>query len=171
MIPTISNECSQFLRESEGRYLIKNLPCKYEGFARVKVRVSKGKTKFTESFNSAFENKKYHLHQRSIFAYTDYSILTEMSAPNKEPFYVFPIDGYEVLFNPVVQSIRTDYKEFEQLHIDGRLVEDQLKMSYKAGTLREAIDSHCEVIIYGISHYYALRASLVEDYATFFNDG
>jgi hypothetical protein len=170
MIPTIANECGQFLQESNGQYLIKNLPTKYQGFAKVKVRLSKGTTNFTENFNRAFKNRKYHLHQSSIFAYTSAKILEGVSTINAEPFYIFPIDGYKVLFNPAVKNIGDDYGDYDQLHIDGQLVTDQLKLSYQAGTLREANESNCEVIIYGISYYYALRVSLIEDYQLFFNN-
>lgn len=171
MIPTISKECGQFLRESNGQYLIKALPTIYQGFAKVKVRISKRTSNFAENFNRAFENKKYHLHQRSIFVYTSAGTLTEMDTTSDvEPFYIFPTDGYKVLFNPTVKNIGDDYSDYDQLHIDGQLVSDQLKLSYQAGTLQEATKSNCEVIIYGISYYYALRASLIEDYKLFFNN-
>ena len=87
-----------------------------------------------------------------------------------EPFYVFPIDGYKILFNPVVQNSQTDYKQYDTLDIDDQLVTDQLRLSYRTGTLHEATALNCEVIVYGISHYYALRASLIEDYKLFFNN-
>lgn len=171
MIPTISKECAQFLQESNGQCLIKKLPVKYQGFARVKVRLSKGKTEFTENFNRAFQTKTHELHQRSIFAYTDMEVVLEsIDSPKMEPFYIFPVDGYKVLFNPAVQNSQTDYGDYDQLHIDGQLVTDQLKLSYKAGTLKEATESNCEVIIYGIPYYYAFRASLIEDYNLFFNN-
>lgn len=167
MIPTISKECQQFLTESDGHYLVKYLPSVYEGFSKVKVRLGKNKTEFTENFNRAFEDTRPLLHQRAIFAYTDMAALG-VCEPSLEPFYVFPVDGYKVLFNPAVKA-QSDYMEYDQLHIDGDIVSDQLKMSYQSGQLLEAIGARCEIIIYGISHYYALRSSLIEDYSLFFN--
>lgn len=171
MIPTISRECSQFLKESNGQCLIKKLPKEYQGFARVKVRISKGRTGLIENFNRAFKEETHELHQRSIFAYTNMQMVEEsIDSPKLEPFYVFPIDGYKIMFNPAVQNLHTDYEDYDQLHIDGELVADQLKLSYYTGTLLEATKSNCEVIIYGIPYYYALRASLIDNYNTFFNN-
>lgn len=168
MIPTISNECSQFLKESNGQYLVKNLPKKYQGFAKVKVRLRKQKTGFGENLNKAFEDEKSHLHQRSVFAYTDTSMLSD--TPDTEPFYIFPIDGYSVMFNPVIKDAEKDYNQYNELKIDNEIISDQLKISYQTGSISEAINSSCEIIIYGIPYYYALRVSLVEDYNLFFNN-
>ena len=171
MIPTISRECSQFLQESGGRCLVKSLPTKYQGFAKVKVRLKRYKTEFSENFNRAFENNTHELHHRSIFTYTNIAALSESTLlHNVEPFYVFPINGYRVLFNPTVKNSQKDYKNYDQLHISGQLVSDQLQLSYKEGSLREATEANCEVILYGIPYYYAFRASLIEDYKLFFNE-
>jgi hypothetical protein len=167
MIPTISNECSQFLTESNGNYLVKQLPSAYQGFSKVKVRLGKNKKGFVENFNRAFEDRRPSLHQRAIFAHANINLLQE-TQERTEPFYIFPIDGYSIMFNPAVTDSSTDYTEYEKLHIDGDIVSDQLKMSYQSGSLSEALRSNCEIIIYGIPYYYALRSSLIEDYALFF---
>jgi hypothetical protein len=168
MIPTIANECSQFISESDGKYLVKNLPVSYQGFSKVKVRFKKQTTDFIENFNEAFKNKSHDLHQRAIFAYTDISLLTENR--QQEPFYIFPINGYKVLFNPLVQNSENDFQSYEDLSIDGDIITDQLKISYEAGSLCEAMDSNCEVVLYGIKYYYAIRSSLISDYKLFFSE-
>ena len=38
MLPTLAYECSEFLLESGGKPLLKNLPKRSDGFVRVKVR-------------------------------------------------------------------------------------------------------------------------------------
>lgn len=166
MIPTIASECSQFISESDGKCLVKNLPHAYQGFSKVKVRLKRQKTDFIENFNEAFKTKSHDLHQRAIFAYTNVEILSEESG--YEPFYIFPINGYRIIFNPLVQNSQNDYKAYEKLSIDGDMVADQLKLSYEAGSLTEALSAKCEIVIYGVPYYYAIRSSLIEDYKLFF---
>lgn len=164
MLPTIVNECSQFLTESDGNYIIKNLPRTHQGFAKIKVRLGKRKTKFTESFNRAFETTKHDLHHRAIFAYTNDSLLQEDS--NLEPFFIFPINGYEFIYNPMVCNSSEDYSK---INMSSDLITDLLKLSYQTGTLSEALQFKCEIVFYGIPYYYAIRQSLIEDYHNFIN--
>lgn len=165
MIPTIANECSQFITESTGRYVVKNLPKKYQGFSKVKVRVGKTKDKISENFNIAFKDRSYKIHERAIFAYTNINLLTNEN--DKEPFYIFPIDGYKILYNPEVKNLQTAY---ESIEIDNDLMTDVLSMSYDSGELSEVISHQCEIIFYSIPYYYAIRSSLVDDYHAFFTN-
>jgi hypothetical protein len=166
MLPTISTECSQFLDDANGKYLVRSLPKKYEGFVKVKVRLKKQKTDFIESFNKAFKNKRSDLHQRAIFTYGD--INTLKIEENEEPFFIFPINGYKLIFNPVVNHVQEDYSAYDKLSIEPDIISEQLKMSYRSGTLVEALNAKCEIVVYNIPYYYAVRASLVQNYLNFF---
>lgn len=166
MIPTLREECFEFLNESNGNYLVKNLPKKYQGFARVKVRLGRTKNQFEENFNQAFESRKKRLHQSGIFAYPDITWLEPQS--EAEPFYIFPINGYQLIFNPVVKNSKNDYDFVDDMHISQQIITDQLQISYQSGTLLEAMEHKCEIIIYGIPYYYAIRATLIDDYKQFF---
>lgn len=168
MIPTIAKECSRFITESNGRYLVKNLPRNYLGFSKVKVRFKKQTTDFIESFNEAFKSKSHDLHQRAIFTYSDIEALD--NDPDAEPFFVFPTDNYKIIFNPLVENSQNDYESYEKLSIQSDMVTDQLKLSYNSGSLMEAMEARCEIVIYGIPYYYAIRSSLIEDYKLFFGD-
>lgn len=162
MIPTITEECFQFLKESNGKYLIKNLPRDYMGFTKVKVRIRKQKNDFINGVNKAFESKRHEFYGSSIFAYSSEKLLTEESG--KEPFYVFPIDGYKFVYNPQVSNID---KELNVPDLKG-MVSDIVNVSYKTDKLNEALSEDCEILVYNVPYYYAVRKSLVQDYRSFF---
>lgn len=163
MIPTIANECSEFLDASNGHYIVKNLPNHHQGFTKVKVRLGKSRTDFSKSFNKAFEETRHGLHESAIFGYTDIDLLTE--SPATELFYIFPINGFKFIYNPEVENSDVDYTN---IGVSGDLITDLLQLSYQTGSLREAVKSKCEIIFYGIPYYYALRESIVTDYVEFF---
>lgn len=162
MLPTIEKECSEFLDASHGHYIVKNLPMRHQGFAKVKVRLGKSKTDFSDNFNKAFEGKRHGLHESAIFGYTDPQLL--QPATDVESFYIFPVNGFKFLYNPVVGDSNGDYTS---MGLSGDLITDLLQMSYRTGTLSEAMKSKCEIIFYGVPYYYALRTTIVEDYDTF----
>ena len=164
MIPTIENECSEFLAASEGHYIIKNLPIRHQGFAKVKVRLGKSRTDFSKSFNKAFEDTRHGLHESAIFGYTDVSLISETSS--LESFYIFPINGFKFIYNPEVEDSSEDYTN---IGMSGDFITDLLQLSYRTGSLDEAMKSKCEIIFYGIPYYYALRKSIVSDYMEFFS--
>jgi hypothetical protein len=163
ILPTIKKECSDFLNESNGEYIVKNLPKNYDGFAKVKVRLGKKSTKFSKNFNTAFRDKMSKLYQRAIFTYTDISKLESIII--EEPFFIFPINGYKYIFNPEIEDSKKDYNE---LNINDILIAELLELSYQNNNLNEAFNYKCEIIFYNISYYYAIRASIVEDYKLFF---
>lgn len=170
MLPTLTRECSDFLIESEGRPLLKNLPTYRDGFSKVKVRHQKVTNPFIESFNGAFSKEHTKLFQRSVFVQGEASF-TPIESTTSEPFYIFPIDGYRYMYNPMATT--KDYHDtFNKLLADiGDLTpdvfKDLLKYDYVFDKLAEGISGGSEIIIYGISHYFALRKSLVDDYEDF----
>ena len=158
MIPTIAKECSEFLETCNNNLIVKNLPSKYQGFAKVKVRFGKSKNEFSKTFDEAFKENKYELHKSAIFAYTDINILP--TETDLEPFYIFPINGYKFIYNP---TVRNSLNEFSSLNINEDLITDLLKVSYKNDSLTEAFKNKCEIILYNIPYYYAIRTSILDD--------
>lgn len=162
MIPTINEECGEFLKQSNGNYLIKNLPRNYMGFTRVKVRLSRKRTQFIEDFNRAFDDKRKEFYGSSIFAYSRKELLVEEEG--KEPFYIFPIDGFKHIYNPLVSNVED---ELNCPELKG-MVTELLDISYVTEPLHKALSNSCEIIFYNIPYYYAVRKSLVGNYHKFF---
>ncbi len=170
MLPTIVNECGLFLLESKGKPLIKSLPRHSDGFRKVKVRKKKIKEEFEESFNKSFFTEFDEIRNRAVFCNGSQPVNQEL-----EQFYVFPIDGYRFMYSPEVTNSTELYKDtFDKLiRTAGRnngmdIFTDMLQLSYTYDDLPKAIDLGCEIIIYDISHYYAIRASLIDDYSNWF---
>lgn len=168
MIPTITDNCSVFLQQSQGIPLVKNLPTQSDGFRRVKVRKQKIKNDLDGIYNSAFDYHTY-LKQRCVISYT----LESLPEPteNNEPFYIFPINGYRFLFSKNVDDSNKMYYEMLKsleseigLNRSQALMEDVLKFSYEDTDLYEALSNKCEIIVFGIPYFYAVKTSIVEDY-------
>lgn len=171
-IQLVREHCSQYLKEAAGFPLLKALPASYADFQRVKVRMQKHKDALNEVFDKAFGEEFYNLRQRAVFAKTT---LTE-SKDGFETFYIFPTDGYKILYSTSVTNSNSDYRQVvdtivEQLEDHQQateLLSDVLKMSYRTDNLCEGIASNAEIIFYGIPFYYAVRASVVTDYRKLF---
>ena len=173
MLPTISDECSEFLKESGGKPLLKNLPCRSDGFVRVKVRQKKNTDLFAENFNTAFADERARLLQRCMFAQGEAGFVPS-AHPDFEPFYVFPIDGYRYMYNP--HAATTDhYKEtfsklLARVGSDAQeIFQKMLKYDYVFDKLAEGISGGSEIIFYGIPYYFALRKSIIDDYKAFYS--
>lgn len=166
-VQIIRERCSAFIIESNGLPLYKNLPESYPDFHKVKVRHGKQHDVRSKTMNMAFESQNKQFTQRAIF--------TSGSVPQPEPanesFYIFPIDGFQFLYNMEIKestnldafdSIFEQYGEKEGCN----LIADVLKFSYTTHNLQEGILHGSEIIVYGIPFYYALRSSVVESYDT-----
>lgn len=160
-------ECSNFLEMSGGLPLLKNLPCHYEDFRKVKLRMrkKKGKDHFAKTFNEAFEDIP-HLRQRAMFANGPSSFIAESG--EKEPFYIFPIDGFSFMYSLEVTNSNTDYMEaFDTLlssvssGVD-QLMEQVLKYSYISEDLNRGIEHGSEIILVNMPYCYAIRQSVGE---------
>lgn len=169
LLPTLYKECSQYLKESKGRPLLKNLPSRYDGFKKVKVRKKNKNDSVIEAFNKSFSNHK-NAFQRSIFANGEGSFV-QASDILLEPFYIFPINGYKYVYNPIVINFESQYKEnidsltnntSKSVAID--MVSMVIAQSYTNTNLSKGIKTGAEIIIYGIPYYYAIRKSLLDDY-------
>jgi hypothetical protein len=172
MIPTISQECSEFLEQSRGLPLIKPLPRNGDGFRRVKVRKRKTDNPVYSTLNTAFSDYA-QLAQRAIFVETKPNL--EPSDMMLESFYIFPINGFKFLYCPQVKSSTKQYQEsFDRMlnvlseDAAKNLLSDVLKRTYISDRLHEGINGECELIIYDIPYFYAVRKSIVNDYYNFF---
>lgn len=172
MLPTLTYECAEFLVESDGRPLLKNLPKSLDGFAKVKVRHRRTTNQFIESFNSAFTDERSRLLQRSVFAHGDTSF-TASDDTTLEPFYIFPVDGFRYMYNPSAATTSSYKETFDRLVSNvgesaPELFQKVLKYDYVFDKLSEGIAGGSEIIIFGIPYYFALRKSIIDDYAGFF---
>lgn len=170
MLPTLSYECSEFLAASGGRPLLKNLPRLRDGFVKVKVRHQRATNPFIENFNSAFVNEKPNLLQRSVVVHGEASFVPSTD-PNLEPFYVFPVDGFRYMYNPHA-STHAYQETFDKLLSNvgqsaPELFQSILKYDYVFDKLEDGIQSGSEIIFFGIPYYFALRKSIIDDYAGF----
>ena len=164
----ISETCFDFLKESNGYPLFKNLPRNYDDLHRVKVRLRKKKDVVAESFNEAFKQIRSQFQQRAVFADSHKPQPTDIA----EPFYIFPLNGYKFMYNTEVSNSSKEYKNafntvFEQLgekEEATHVLTDLLKYTYKSEDLKEGIKHGAEIVIYNIPYYYAVRCSKFKDY-------
>lgn len=164
--------CQQFIRESNGFPLIKNLSTNYNDVHKIKVRQRKSSNKFAQTFNNAFESYHYNLRQRAIFA-NGLSSFNQSTLISEEPFYIFPIDGYNYMYSKEVEQSDSEYKAvfesiFEQFGSEHgeEVLSELLRFTYTSTNLEEGIERGSEIILYNIPFYYAVRASSYKNYAT-----
>ncbi len=168
-IQVLRASCTQFIKESQGQPLFKNLSTEYGDFHKIKVRKRKGESgDFTETFNEAFEAKHPGLRQRAIFANGPSSFQPTFTE-GMEPFYVLPIDGYKFMYSREVENSGQEYKQvfdtlFEEFGEEkgNEVLTDLLRFTYTSSNLSEGIASGSELIIYGIPYFYAVRAESTE---------
>lgn len=164
----IHQDCSDFIRESDGLPLFKTLPDTYADFQRVKVRQHKRRDTVSDVFEQAFGEQFTNLRQRSVFTT---SVISEGSTPSTA-FYVIPINGYRYLYSKEIENSSSEYKSIIETVMQGmenaneatQIVTDLVKYTYTSTKLKEGIDSGAEVILYGIPAYYAIRTSVCPKY-------
>jgi len=166
----IKKHCTQFLDESGGFPVVKNLPQAYDDFQKIKVRKRKHTNTFSSTFNGAFKDEMSDLRERSIFANGLVSVEPNITE-NTEPFYVFPINGYKFLYSKEVDNSTKEYKQVFEAIFDTlgeesgkEIFTDLLRFTYISENLASGIASGAEIIIYGIPYYYAIRESHVDSY-------
>lgn len=166
----IADSCNQFIYESCGFPLLKNLPTNYDDLHRVKVRQRKLNDDVDHRFNQAFGEEHYKLRQRAVFANGVTSFIPS-TEKDQEPFFIFPINGYKFMYSKEVENSTVSYKQvFDTLHDQfgtdkgNQVIIDLLKFTYTQENLAEGIESGAEIIIYNIPWFFALRATTVLDY-------
>lgn len=167
----IGESCHQFFEEAGGFPMVKLLPRTYQDFQKVKIRKRKNESSFAHSFNEAFEHEMHQLRERSLFANGEIFLEHELVDRTLEPFYVFPIDGYDFIYNKEVtnssENYSTTFKEiFNQLGESSadKVFSELMKFSYTSDNLQEGLSSGAEIIVYGIPYYYTIRHSVINDY-------
>jgi hypothetical protein len=167
-LPTLQSECADFMHEASGAMLLKNLPKTYDGFRKVKIRKRNVNEVFVEAFNRSFADHK-NLFQRAMFANGASSFVARND--DTEPFYVFPINGYRFIYNPIVTNAFKQYKsdvDYLSKKISRAATVDMfakvIKQSYVSDDLQHGIQTGAEIIIYGVPYYYAIRKSLLDDF-------
>jgi hypothetical protein len=156
----IAKECRTFLSESKSLPLFKTLPATYEDLQKVKVRKLRTRTKFSETFNEAFEEEVRDLRQRAVFTNRKIVDITE----ELDLFYVFPKNGYKFMYCTEVTHSTNDYQQvfdslFEQFEDEKaeQLIHDLLKFTYTRQNLHEGLVKEAEIIFYNIPYYYSAR--------------
>jgi hypothetical protein len=164
----IQADCSQFLAESQSHFVTRLLPTSYSNVQRVKIRQQRRADVVTRVFNEAF-NQVHNLRQRSMIAQS----FVPPRSDTHEPFYVFPINGYNYMYSREVQDSSLNYKQaidvmFEQFdeNTAANIISDVMKYTYTTSNLVEGISAKAEIIFYNIPYYYAVRSSQYPDYNT-----
>lgn len=162
---SILKDCKVFLRQTT-RPLYKILPSSGEGFRRIKMR-KKSKHAFMAEkyFDVAFNSQYKDLRLRSMVAHTT---LPDVIEEGLEPFYVFPVDGFKVLYNKNTPEYSKYMKELDIVDTCiAPVVLPTLFESCYSDDMSEAFESNSDIVIFDISCYYAIRISLVENYQDF----
>ena len=97
--------------------------------------------------------------------------ITKLEA-NLDPFYVFPVNGYEFLYSREVGDSTESYRQVFESIFDTwgdeetatDIVNDLLRFTYVSEDLSTGINTGAEIIFYSIPHYFAIRESCVESY-------
>jgi hypothetical protein len=169
ILSKIKEECTQFIELSEGNYAQKSLLFDGRFIKKVKVRKKKNKDNFLDLFDKAFEQEYRDIMGRSIFCN---GVHSKPNVINREKFYVFPINGFKVLYNPdfdyykEYMNIYSNLKENLDQETAKKTFIDMIEYSYKINNLdlSNALFSGNEIIFYGIPYYYAVKCSKHPDY-------
>lgn len=170
MLPnSILKECSQFLSQANGNPLYRALPRQGDGFRKVKMRKkNKYSHRFEKFFDKAFDAHYKDFRLRSMVAKTSYP---ETIESDREVFYIFPIDGYKVLYNDQINDYTSYIESFEPLidHEEAaeKVLSPLFEYAYTAGNIQDAAKSGADILVYGIPYYYAIRESLIVNYNDF----
>lgn len=170
LFPTIKGECSEFINNCGGFPMYKNLPSSREGFIRVKARHRKiPDHAFSDAFNTAFKNQTNNLLSKSIFCNSK-----EALPSDHEKYYIFPINGYRILYSQNEKNSSATYQKalMEILDIVAEkqaisLLTTILSDDYTDDKLENALSQDREIIIYNIPYFFAIKCSLfpnISDY-------
>ena len=157
-IAAIKNQCAQFINESQGMPVLKNLPISYNSFKKVKVRHTREHGVIGEQVSRAFQQPK--LLQRAVFVNGPSSfepILNERVC-EYNIFYVFVPDAFKFLYNPAIQ-----HSKFDELTVLGEpLIGEVLNYGYVDSDLYEGINVGAELIMYNIPYYFCINAEATD---------
>jgi len=156
----ISLNCQQFLEESHGLPLVKWFTKSYPDVHRVKVRKKKNKGEFDTIFNETFYEQYPSLRQRSI-------IVNQTQVKDKEPYFVFPSDGFKFIYSPTITDSKIQYgTTFDDVtkslskETGKEIFKDILTYGYTDDSLKKAIVESAEIIVYNIPFFYVVRCNI-----------
>lgn len=156
----IANHCNEFLSETH-LPLVRELKNRMEDFTKVKVR-HRDADPLTSIFNRAFSEHLF-MAERAVFV--------NKNRTTDNLYFIFPVNGYRVLYSKEVMNSRTEYNSmFMSLKDElGKertesVIVDLLKMSYTNKNVSEGIGLGCEIIIHNIPFFYGVRTTLFKSY-------
>ena len=149
----IKKHCTQFLNESGGFPVYKTLN-RNDHFVKVKARLRKHNSQFSETFNNAFQNVS-NLRQRAIFAHGQ--------MVEGENYYLFPTDGYQYVYNSQIQDSST-LKAVQESLQDPNVFTELLQHNYTNQNLVEGINSGAELLFHNIPFCYAVNTGSIDSY-------
>jgi len=153
----IQKKCEQFIRESKGVPLLKNLPSWYEDTKKVKVRHKSNIPIIGTLLNKAFNHKIY---QRAVFANGPQSfkpILNERVA-DFDIFYVLPPNGYSFLYNEMYSESAIDKLQ----DVEESLGTELVRFNFRHNELHRGLTGNAQILLYDIPYFYCVRASLID---------
>lgn len=150
----LKTQCSQFITESGGLPVYKTIN-KTEQFVKVKARLRKGHSQFSDTFNKAFEHTS-NLRQRAIFAHGQ-----QMAESNQ--YYLFPTNGFKYLYNPQIDNSTIYEGVLPSLNDD--MFTELLKQNYTDTMLSEGIESGSELLFHNVPFCYAINTGIVDSYS------
>jgi hypothetical protein len=172
---TIIRDCSEFLKQSNGKPLVKFLPKEGPDQRKIKVRKRKTDSKFDKVFNTVFSQHP-DLRQRAVFCSGASGLREEDAEADLEPFYVFPPDGFKYIYSPNVYRSSIQYQDTLDRFLDVmgenaaiETFKEVLKYDYIGSNLIDGIGQGCEIIVYNVPYFFAIRTSSVNKYSTLFS--
>jgi hypothetical protein len=151
----LRNSCSEYLHESKGLPIFKQIPAGItDSIARIKVRHKSNPINkyFGESVLQSSNGGKTIIESRSS------------PYPAGQNFWMFPINGYRYLYSPEVQDYRSSIKHILEQTSDQDIIREMVQEMHISTNLVEGIASATEILWYGISSYYAVDCSSFMDY-------
>lgn len=166
-IESISRECKTYIAENKGLPLFRSLTKAGNDIRRIKVRHRKAPDANLESCFQGVVGQEYsNLLGRTVFAYPKLIPASE----NYESFFIFVPDGFRYMYNTAIKDSLAEYsylfdrltEHFDEVGEAKSAIMDSIDLGYTQDNLSTGIACGAEVLIYDISHYYAVRSSLFD---------
>ncbi len=166
-IDSIRQYCKSYIAESAGLPLYRSLNKAGNDIRRIKVRHRKAPDANLDSCFQGVIGQEYpNLLGRTVFTYPRPIAESE----NYESFFIFAPDGFRYLYNTVIRDSVAEYsflfdrltEHFDEIGEAKSAIMDSIDLGYKQDDLAVGIACGAEILIYDISHYYAVRSSLFD---------
>ncbi len=153
----IKHTCQQFLNESCGIPMLKNLPSSYGNIKKVKARY-KNQQPIGQLINDAFDECIF---ERAVMCNgpNSFTPILDERVSDYDIYYVLPPDGFKYIYNTVISDVAT--ASFPDVH-DTDVITDLLRLSYNDNNLEEGLASHAQIIIYDIPYFYCIKSSIID---------